>query len=92
MLLGVEPKESWWDEEPISLGRFGILRRRQIYPYLTEDLYHAVRLWKDYRRFGLPHGKGYMDESDEYISLINSFEDTYEEAVNDIRRKAAGGK
>lgn len=54
----------------------------------TEALDNAVLLWKDYRKFGLPHGSGYANETEEYIALIRAFEDEYEEAQADAIKKA----
>ncbi len=48
---------------------------------LTPDLYKAIGIWKDYQRFGLPHGKGPMAESSELIDLINAFQDEMDDAV-----------
>jgi hypothetical protein len=49
---------------------------------LTEDLWEAVRIWKDYRRYGLPNGKGMLEESYETISLITAFEEEFNNAVS----------
>ena len=96
MLLGVEQKSSWFDDQPVDLGSpYGLVKRKDIYPLYTEDLTNAVMLWKDYRRFGLPHGGGYAAETEEYITLISAFEDEYDEGVRIItqrNRERAGSK
>lgn len=40
-------------------------------------------LWQDFRKFGLPHGRGPADETEEYITLIRAFETEYTKAEND---------
>ncbi len=96
MLLGVEQKSSWFDDQPVDLGSpYGLVKRKDIYPLYTEDLNQAVRLWKDYKRFGLPHGEGYASETEEYITLISAFEDDYDEVIKIIsqsKTKRAGSK
>ena len=44
---------------------------------MTDDLWKAVDLWRDYRRFGLPHGSP-GNETADYMALISSFEDEYD--------------
>lgn len=48
---------------------------------LTDDLWAAIKVWKDYKRFGLPNGKGLLEENHETIMIINGFEDEYEDAI-----------
>lgn len=73
----------------MNLGSpYGIVRRSSIYELYTEALDDAVSLWKDYRRFSLPHGSGYANETEEYMTLIRAFEDEYEEAQADAIRRA----
>lgn len=48
---------------------------------LTADLWMAIGIWKDYQRFGLPHGKGPLAESSELIDLITAFQDEMDDAV-----------
>lgn len=55
---------------------------------LTDDLWQSMRIWKDYKRFGLYHHKGPEGESYETMLLINAFEDEYEEAVTEMTKKA----
>ncbi len=77
----------------MNLGSHGILKRKDVYGYLdTEGLNEAVLLWKDYKRFGLAHGRGPADETEEYISLIRAFEDEYDEAVAETRKEAGRKK
>lgn len=55
------------------------LTRREMKTLITSDLWDAIRIWKDFKRFGLPHGVGIAGENAEVISLIRSFEETYED-------------
>lgn len=48
---------------------------------LTDDLWAAIKVWKDYKRFGLPNGQGPLEENHETILIINGFEDEYEDAI-----------
>lgn len=45
-------------------------------------------LWKDYKKFGLAHGLGPANETEEYISIIRAFEDEYDETVAKIQKEA----
>jgi len=45
-----------------------------------------VEIWKEYGRFGLPHGSGPAGETWEYITLISAFEDEKEAAIAARRR------
>lgn len=42
----------------------------------------------DYKKFGLAHGKGPAEESEEYIALIRAFEDEYADAEAEAIRKS----
>lgn len=53
---------------------------------LTADLWDAVRLWSDYKKFGLFHGEGPAGENAEYIMLIRAFESEYDEVVAEASR------
>jgi hypothetical protein len=44
-------------------------------------------LWKEYRRFGLPHGAGIAGETYEYVTLIDAFECEFEACMADRRKK-----
>lgn len=58
----------------------------------AEGLDKAIILWKDYKRFGLAHGKGAANETEEYIDLIRTLEDEYDDAVREktIEARVAG--
>jgi hypothetical protein len=58
-----------------------MLKRKEMKALLTDDLWIAMRIWKDYKRFGLPNGKGPLEESHETLMLINGFEDEFEDAI-----------
>lgn len=62
------------------------MERRQVRTYDTPDFWEAVRIWKLYKRFGLYGGGGVEGETSEYIDLIDSFEDEYEDVVTDLRK------
>lgn len=90
--MGVERKSEWYDDQPVDLGApYGLMTRREIYRLYTDDLEHAVGLWKDFRRFGLPHGGGCAGECEEYVALIRAFEDEYEAALSIVRARDGGG-
>jgi len=55
--------------------------------FLNDDLYEAIDIWKEYSRFGLPHGSGPVAETYEYIALVSAFEDEREAAIADKRKK-----
>lgn len=71
---------------------YGIVLRKDVYPLYTEDLDHAVRLWQDYRRFGLPHGAGYASEPEDWLALISAFETEREEAERIVIDRARSKK
>lgn len=64
----------------LSVGNMAI-RRGDLKRYLTDELYEAIGIWKEYTRFGLPHGAGAAAETYEYIALVSAFEDEREAAV-----------
>lgn len=68
------------------IGSHGILKRKDIYPLFTDDLSYWINKWKEYKRFGLPHGR-LCDETEEYITIINAFEDEYEDAISEAKAK-----
>ncbi|MDR1903078.1 MAG: hypothetical protein LBQ88_12465 [Treponema sp.] len=43
----------------------------------------AYKEWSRYRRFGLPHGQGYMREKNLYVRVIELFEQEF----NDFQYK-----
>lgn len=43
--------------------------------YLDEEFRSAYRIFKDYKRHGLPNGKGSNDEPADVIELINLMQD-----------------
>lgn len=64
-----------------------MIRRGDLKDYLTDDLYEAIDIWKEYTRFGLPHGGGVAAETFEYITLVSAFEDEKEAAIADKHKK-----
>ena len=64
-----------------------LIRRGDLKEYLTDDLYEAIDIWKEYGRFGLPHGGGPVAETYEYIMLIRAFEEEKEAAIAAKRGK-----
>jgi len=63
-----------------------VITRSELKTYLTDELFEAVEIWKEYGRFGLPHGSGPAGETWEYITLISAFEDEKEAAIAARRR------
>ena len=91
----MEKRSEWYDSQPVNLGSRGIFKRKELYPFMDADgLDEAVILWKDYKRFGLAHGKGAAEETEEYMSLIRAFEDEYDDAVREktLEAREAGRK
>lgn len=78
---------AWYDDQPLDLGSGNVMRRGDLKRLLTDDLWDAVRLWKDFKRFGLPHGGGPQAETAEYIGLIDALEDEYEDVQGYVRKK-----
>lgn len=52
---------------------------------LTDDLWQAIRVWKEYKEFGLPHAKGLVGENWEITKLISSFQDEYNKLIPPLR-------
>lgn len=91
LLLGLEEKSDFYDSQPVDLGKpFGVVTRRQVTDCYTQDLDDAVRLWKDWQRFGLPHGGGYADETEEWLTVVSAFEDDREAVVAMINKRKGG--
>lgn len=76
----------WYDDQPLDLGSGNIIRRGDLKKLLTEDLWDAVRLWQDYKRFGLFHGRGPEAETAEYVDLISALEEEYDGALAQARK------
>ncbi len=64
-----------------------MLKRKEMKGLLTDDLWAAIKIWKDYKRFGLYNGKGPLGENYETLMLINQFEDEYEEAISSAQKE-----
>lgn len=64
-----------------------VIPRGVLKTYLTGDLFEAKEIWREYRRFGLPHAGGEAAETWEYIALISAFEDELEAFQAERRRK-----
>ncbi len=54
-----------------------VITLAEVARYITSDLWDAIRAWKNYQRFGLPHGGGMVEETADYIDVINAMLDTY---------------
>jgi hypothetical protein len=52
------------------------LRRGEFKHYLTGDFWRALGLWRRYRRYGLPGGRGWADEPAALLDLFDLFDDT----------------
>ncbi len=83
-----QEKSSWYDDQPLDLGSGRVITRAEMKTLITDDLGTAIGIWKEYKRFGLHHGKGPEGESYETMMLINAFEDEYEDAVAEAANKA----
>ena len=59
--------------------------RGEIPNFLSDEFWEAYRIWKNYRRYGLPNGRGWAEEPEEILRLIDLFED--EIALNQKRER-----
>lgn len=75
-----EEKSSWYDEQLLLVDGGIEVRRKDLPKYRTADLFEAVKLWKDWKRFGLFHGSGPHAETAEYIQILSELEDVMEAA------------
>lgn len=71
----------------LDLGSGRMFKRKDMKALLTDDLWAAIKIWKDYKRFGLYNGKGPLGENHETLLLINQFEDEYEEAISSAQKE-----
>jgi hypothetical protein len=55
---------------------FGFLKRKEFKNYLTADFWNAFRIWRQCCRRGLPAGKGWIDEPEAILELLDLFDDT----------------
>lgn len=69
------------------------IRRGDIPGYLDSEFWSAFRIWKYYRRFGLPNGAGWANEPAFIVEVIDLFEDEREahEAEEMERRRGVRG-
>jgi hypothetical protein len=54
-----------------------VVRRRDIPDYFTADFSLALRIWADYKKFGLPYAGGYARQPAQILALIRLFENEY---------------
>lgn len=83
MLIGVvfEDKPEWYDDQPIDLGSGRMVKRGELKTLINDDLFQAVRIWKNWRRYGLHHGRGPDGECSETMEIIDALEDEHDEAI-----------
>jgi hypothetical protein len=67
------------------------VRRGEIAGYLNAEFWTAFRIWKYYRRFGLPNGAGWINEPASTIEIIDLFEDEREAHEAEEIRSRRGG-
>jgi hypothetical protein len=54
------------------------MRRGDVPGLLADELFvTGMREWNRFRRFGLPHGRGYLHEKRLYLRVIEIFEQEY---------------
>ena len=69
------------------------VRRRDIPGHFDATFYEAVRLWTMWKRFGLPHGRGWLAESEGVFQLITIVDEEwslYESKEHEARIKERG--
>lgn len=64
------------------------IRRGDIIDYFDETWACAVREWKDWKMFGLPHGSGPLAERPQWIDAVRLVEEEY----NFYENRRAEGK
>lgn len=52
-----------------------VVRRNQVHGVLNGEFWSAYRLWKRWRRFGLPTGAGWLAEPETTIRVLEIIED-----------------
>jgi hypothetical protein len=70
--------ETWhpeYDEKREEFS-FGFLKRKEFKSYLTADFWEAFGIWRRYARYGLPSGRGWAEEPDALLELLDLFDDT----------------
>ena len=66
-----------------------LIKRGDIPGYFTRDFWDAYRLWEDWTMFGLPHGKGPLNESACTIAIIKAFQKEYIKVQAEVNEKAS---
>jgi hypothetical protein len=73
-----------------------VVLRRDIPDLLTPEFAQALRVWTDYKRFGLPYHGGWAEQPAPLITLIRLFEGEFqtwqESKKHDSRRTPPKGK
>jgi hypothetical protein len=83
--------EAEYDEKKEEFS-FGYLRRGEFRRYLTADFWAAFFIWRRCCRRGLPSGKGWAEEPEALLELLDLFDDT-RDALDRLRaERKAGGK
>ena len=65
-----------------------ILEQSEISNYKTVEFFHYFELWENFHYFGLPHGKGWIEEKPFVIQILKAFQkcfDLYE--IKQIQKK-----
>jgi hypothetical protein len=69
-------------EEPVRV------RRGDIEALLKEPLFATgIREWSRFRRFGLPHGGGHLQENRLYVRVMEIFEQEYNDFLYSLTGK-----
>lgn len=63
------------------------MKRGDIPRYLSGEFWEAYKIWKYFRRFGLPNGQGWTNEPDEVLRIIDLFETEYELFIAEKRER-----
>jgi hypothetical protein len=51
-----------------------VIKRGEVCDYLTPEFFDAYSLWAKIRRYGWPHGQGWIDEPACLVELVELFD------------------
>jgi len=67
-----ELKQCYANEKLIL--REHVIKRGEVFDYLTPEFFSAYNLWSKIKRYGWPHGSAWIDEPASLVELVELFD------------------
>ncbi|MCL2181027.1 MAG: hypothetical protein FWB83_07855, partial [Treponema sp.] len=63
----------YYDNEKLILREW-VIKRGEVHGYLSPEFYTAYKLWSRIKRYGWPHGQGWIREPAGLVELVELFD------------------